>query len=443
MQPIRTDTPAPPNAPITPEGVTTTLLAGVQWLFFMFANVVVIPLSVGQAFHLPPAVITASLERAFIYTGIACILQGVVGHRLPLMEGPAGLWWGVILSLAAGTEALGQSLQVLGGNLEAGMILSGLLIIVLGLLGVGWTLRRLFTPVVTSTFYFLLAAQLCLIFFKGMIGLANGSTIQPPIALLSVALAVLVLILSIWGRGLISNFALLIGIILGWIGFRLLFPGQVPTLVPADNTLFALFPLGNLAVNIGLITTIVLVGLISLSNTYASLEGVETQFGIPVSTTQYKRSFVITGFSSIVSGLFGLVPYAPYTSSLGFLRSTRLLSRTPFLIGAALFILLGIIPALGQLFATLPVSVGDAVLFVAYLQLFGAALSNIEGMTFSFKTINRLAAPVLLGLSLLALPPTVFSTVPAIVRPLLQNGLVMGILLAIVMELVVKWEKVK
>src|SRR5256885_16990225 len=74
LQPVRSITPV------------TTLLAGVQWLFFMFANVVVIPISIGSAFHLPPAVITASLERAFIYTGIACILQGVIGHRLPLME---------------------------------------------------------------------------------------------------------------------------------------------------------------------------------------------------------------------------------------------------------------------------------------------------------------------------------------------------------------------
>jgi xanthine/uracil permease len=360
------------------------------------------------------------------------------------MEGPAGLWWGVILSLAASTQALGQSVQVLGGNLEVGILLSGGLIVVLGLLGMGWTLRRLFTPIVTSTFYFLLAAQLCLIFFKGMIGLANGSTIQPAIALLSLVLAALVLILSIWGRGLLSNFALLIGIILGWIAFRLLFPGQLPASTPADmTTLFALFPLGNLAVNAGLIATIILVGLISLSNTYASLEGVETQFGMPVSTAQYKRSFVITGLSSIVSGLFGLVPYAPYTSSLGFLRATRLLSRAPFLIGAGLFILLGVVPILGQLFATLPVSVGDAVLFIAYLQLFGAALSTLDGITFSFKTINRLAAPVLLGLSLLALPATVFGTVPAIVRPLLQNGLVMGILLAMIMEHVVRWEKVK
>src|SRR5207248_10799084 len=115
----------------------TTVLAGIQWLFFMFANVVVIPISVGYAFHLHPAVITASLERAFIYTGIACILQGVIGHRLPLMEGPAGLWWGVILSLVASAQALGQSLTVLGGTLEVGIILTGLIISLLGLTGLG------------------------------------------------------------------------------------------------------------------------------------------------------------------------------------------------------------------------------------------------------------------------------------------------------------------
>src|SRR5947209_18902858 len=207
MPPIRSDTSVPSDPPAT---LTTTLLAGVQWLFFMFANVVVIPISIGSAFHLPPAVITASFERAFIYTGIACILQGVIGHRLPLMEGPAGLWWGVILSLAASAQALGQSLSNLGGNLEAGIIISGVLVSMLGILGVGWTLRRLFNPIVTSTFYFLLAAQLIQIFFKGMIGLSDGPRIQPPIALLSLGIVILVLLLSIWARVLISNFPLLI-----------------------------------------------------------------------------------------------------------------------------------------------------------------------------------------------------------------------------------------
>lgn len=419
----------------------TTLLAGVQWLFFMFANVVVVPISVGQAFHQPPAVVTASLERAFIYTGIACILQAVIGHGFPLMEGPAGLWWGFILSVAASAAAAGQSLGTLGGSLEVGMLISGALVMLLGLFGLAWWLRRLFTPIVTSTFYFLLAAQLCAIFLKGMVGLSTGPVIQPAIALFSFALAMLVLLLSIYGRGLISNLALLIGIIVGWIAFRLLFPGQLASQTPAGNALFALFPLGGLAFNIGVIAATVLAGLISLSNTYASLEGTEPLFQEPITPARYRRSFLITGLSSVVSGLFGLVPYAPYTSSLGFLRATRIYTRTAFILAAVLFILLGIIPTLGQLFASLPVSVGDAVLFIAYLQLFGAALSTIDGLKFSFKTIYRLAAPVLLGLVLMTIPTTAFSTVPAIVRPLLQNGLVMGIALAIVLELVIRWDK--
>jgi len=420
-----------------------TTLAGVQWLFFMFANVVVIPISIGQAFHLPPAVVTASLERAFIYTGVACILQGVIGHRLPLMEGPAGLWWGVILSLAASATALGQSLTTLGGTLELGIIISGILVSLLGMLGVGWLLRRLFTPIVTSTFYFLLGAQLVQIFFKGMIGLADGSTVQPGIALLSLGLVILVLVLSIWGRGFISNFALLIGIVVGWIAFRLLFPGHALPFAPAGNAFFALFPWGGLATNIGVLITVILAGLISMSNTFAALEGAGVLYEKPITATQYKRSFMLTGINSIVAGLLGQVPYAPYVSSLGFLRTTRLLERTPFLIGSALFILLGAIPALGQLFATLPVSVGDAVLLVAYLQLFGAALTSIEGITFTYKTIYRLAFPVLLGLALMTIPGSAFSTIPDLVRTLLQNGLIMGILLAMLLENTIRWDRLK
>ncbi len=429
----------PPDRSISP---ITTALAGVQWLFFMFANMVVIPISIGYAFHQPPAVITASLERAFIYTGIACILQGLIGHRLPLMEGSAGLWWGVILSLAASAQASGQSLAVLGGTLEVGIILTGLIIILLGLTGLGWWLRLLFPPIVTSTFYFLLAAQLCGIFFKGMLGLSTSTHIEPGITLLSLGLVMLVLLLSIFGRGLLSNFAILTGIIVGWIAFVLLFPGNVSTLAPAGNALFAILPWGGLTFNIGLLVTVVLTGLISLSNTFASLEGAKTLFDTTVSQGQYRRSLVVTGFNSIVAGIFGIVPYAPYVSSFGFLRTTRIFNRAPFLIGAALFMLLGLIPTLGQLFASLPVSVGDAVLFVAYLQLFGSGLSQLEGMKFTFKTIYRVALPVLLGLALMNIPSTAFSTIPDLVRSLVQNGLVMGILVAMILEFAIPWRSV-
>ena len=69
-----------------------------------------------------------------------------------------------------------------------------------------------------------------------------------------------------------------------------------------------------------------------------------------------------------------------------------------------MFIVLGLVPVLSHLFSTLPVSVGDAVLFVAYLQLFSGALSNLAGIQFSPKTIYRIATPVLLGIAVMNIP---------------------------------------
>ncbi|MDW0115189.1 solute carrier family 23 protein [Sporosarcina saromensis] len=46
-------------------------LAGVQWLFFMFANTIVVPLSVGAAFHLPDTEVATIIRSSFILTGTA------------------------------------------------------------------------------------------------------------------------------------------------------------------------------------------------------------------------------------------------------------------------------------------------------------------------------------------------------------------------------------
>lgn len=272
-----------------------------------------------------------------------------------------------------------------------------------------------------------------------MVGLSESDHIQPDVALLSFAIVGLVMALSMRERGPLSRFAILIGIVSGWIAFRLLIPGHTAPTAAAGNALFALFPWGAPAVSTGLIATIVLAGLINTTNTVATLQGAEPLFRLTMGEAEYRRSFVVTGCNIVVAGFLGLVPYAPYTSSIGFLRATRILERAPFLLGSIFFIALGAMPPLGRLFATLPVSVGDAVLFVAYLQLFGAALSSLEGLTFTHRTVYRIAAPVLCGLALMALPAGAFSSVPPLLRSLAQSGLVVGILLAVLLENAVRW----
>jgi len=423
--------------------LVATLLAGVQWLFFLFANTVVIPLSIGRAFHLAPAVVTASVDRSFVLTGLACLLQVGIGHRLPLLEGSTGLWWAALLDIAVGAGATGQAAGRLGGELAVGIVVAGALVGVLGALGLGPSLRRLFSPVVMSAFYFLLAAQLVGIFVRGMVGLADGSHIQPRVALLSFGLVALVMALSLAGRGLVANFALLIGIAVGWPAFRLIIPSRTPDPAPAGAALFGLFPWGAPALDAGVIATAVFIGLLNTTNTVASLEGAEELYGTPSRADQYRRSFLVTGMVTVLAGILGLVPYGPYTSTLGFLRTTRILARAPFALGALLFILLGAIPALGRVFSTLPLSVGDAVLFVAYLQLFGSALARLEGLRFSSRTVYRIATPVLLGLAVMTMPAAVWTSLPGALRPLLGNGLVVGIILAIVLDNAVRWDRVE
>ncbi|KAA0948884.1 uracil/xanthine transporter [Sporosarcina sp. ANT_H38] len=400
----------------------------------MFANTVVIPISVGSAFQLESFEIVSAIQRSFIFTGVACLLQGLIGHRLALMEGQSGLWWGVILSLAATASTMNLELTTIGGSIAVGVIISSILVTVFGFFGMGEVLKKWFTPVVMFVFLLLLANQLITIFLKGMIGLNIGHSIDVKVACFSFTLAALTILIHVKGKGIISSLNLLIGMTVGWIGAALLFPVEATETIKTTPFL-TWFPWGQPAFEWGIVITVVITGLLNTTNTIATLKGAEAIFEKETTPKQYRASFMLTGLLSASSGVLGLIPYAPYASSLGFLQSTGIRERAPFFVGSVLFILLGLVPQLSAFFSTIPHSVGNTVLFVAYLQLFRSAIRNIEGLTFEPTTVYRIALPALLGLSIMSLPATAFTTIPQLVRPILSNGMLMGILTALFMEL--------
>lgn len=415
-------------------------VAGLQWLGFMFANTAVIPLSVGAAFHLSGAVLAGCVARSFVLTGAACLLQALWGHRLPLMEGQSGIWWGAILSIVATLASSHTSLAQAGGAIGAGLVITGLIVMLLGVAGVHRVLSRIFTPMVMAVLLLLLSVQLIDIFFRGMLGISDGGAISLKLGALCVGLAMLVGVLTVAGKGVLSNFSILIGIVVGWLVYARIF-GTTPVQDPTLATMTQWFAWGPWNLDPGIVGAVILVGLINITNTIATLRAAEMTFGQPVTSSQYRRSFLATGAVTALAGAFAAVPYAPYTSSIGFLRTTRIYDRAPFLVGAFLFTVIGLVPTLTGFFATLPVGIGDAVLFIAYLQLFGSAMQTIEGVTFTFRSIFRLAIPVLTGLAVLSLPPAAFVTLPAFWQVVLGNGMLVGILLSLLLENLVDWRK--
>lgn len=270
---------------------------------------------------------------------------------------------------------------------------------------------------------------------------SNGR-IQPGLAAISIGLIALVSALTLFSRGVLGNFSILIGMCIGWVTYVLIF-GQHAVTNPGVAAMAQPFAWGKLTYSTGIFLSMLVVGIVNTTNTVATLRAAQPVFQRDVKPMQYRRSLLVTGAFTIVAGIFSVVPYAPYTSSIGFLRTTRIVSRLPFVLGAILLIVLGVVPPFVGFFASMPISVGDAVLFVAYLQLFGSALQNIDSYQFNFRTIFRIAFPVLTGLAILSTSAKAFTALPGIVQPLCSNGMLVGIILSIILESTIKWDKLK
>ncbi|KEZ47002.1 uracil/xanthine transporter [Metabacillus indicus] len=417
----------------------TTPLASVQWLFFIFANTIVVPISVGTSFDLTPDQIAVTLRSSLIFTGIACFLQGWIGHRYPIMEGHSGIIWGLILNLGMSASSLGMSFTQIGGGIASGILLAGIVTIILAAFNLTSVVQKIFTPMVASVYLFLLAFQLILTFFKGMLKIEDDGTLNVAVSLFSILLVLFVSFLKIKGNAFLGNFSILLGIAVGWILYLILFPGETAAKsVSPEGSIF--FPLGLPNLEWGIVLIAFLGGMMNLSNTIASIQAAAKLYQDEPEPASFRRSFFLTGSYSAFASVLGLVSYAPFTSTIGFLESTQLFKRKPFLIGGAMITIMGIFPPLVSILVTLPVTVGNAVLFVAYLQLFGTALKSIQGTAFDSKTIFRIAAPLLIGVSIMNTDPAVFRDLSVYISPLLSNGLMMGLLLSILLEAFVKWE---
>ncbi|MGN7479261.1 uracil/xanthine transporter [Solibacillus silvestris] len=419
-------------------------ISGLQWLFFIFTNIVVIPITVGAAFELSSGTIVNMLQLSFTVTGLACIIQAFLGHKRAIMEGQSGLWWGIILTLCTTAAAQGMPLTIVGGSLTVGIILSSILTVLIGISGMGPRIAKLFNPAVMGVFMFLFGCQLIGIFLKGMLGIpfgneAGGAHIDGAISLLSIVIAIIVIVISVKAPASVRRYGLLIGIIGGWIIYALIFKPE-NHVSEATSFSFELFPLGKPAWDLGIIITAVIAGLLNSANTFGALKGTESMYKVETAKSEYKASFTITGIFTLIAGFFGLVPNSPYVSSIGFLSQTGIINRIPFALGGFMFLVMGLIPTIGHIFSQLPLSVGSSALFVSYLLLFNSSLNFFKQVKYNTVNIYRSAVPLFVGVVIMTLPASYFVTVPSVIRPVLSSGLLVGIILALLLENLFNWD---
>ena len=142
-----------------PLGVS--LLTALQWLIVTLSSTVVVPIVIGDVYGLGAEQVGFFMQQTLFYVGLASLLQVLWGHQYPIMEGPAGLWWGIYLILAQIGISLGKNPQVIGQSFEFGLIIAGVIFIILGATKWIGRIQQWFTPITTGIYMTLLAISLC------------------------------------------------------------------------------------------------------------------------------------------------------------------------------------------------------------------------------------------------------------------------------------------
>lgn len=411
-------------------------LASLQWMLYILMGSIIVPVSIAATFNMDPASTIAFVSRTLFILGIAGILQILFGHRLPIIEGPAGVWWGVfVLYAGVGSVMFGSQSETLR-VLEFCFILSGAIFIALALFGVVDKIAKLFTPTVMGAYLVLLVMQLSGIFLKGMLGITAASpAINPTVALLSLITVIAAYTcLRIKGFG---SYATLASIIVGWGLFYLL--GQAKPIMPAEGyiQLPEIFPFGTPRIETGMIVNVFLLTILILTNLMASVRVVQIvfqKFELPVQEG-LKCTSIVSGLIHLLAGGFGSIGPVPISGTAAFIAQTRFTQKMPFIVGNVLIILISLSPLFTSFFAALPPAVGYAALMPSFgIGTLMIALAQLDAT--EDKQIRNvcLAASWFIGVSVMFLPTAAFTGLPALVTSLLSNGLILGTLAAVVLE---------
>lgn len=412
------------------QGAAALPVLTLQWLAFAITNTLPVPFVVAAALHLPPPAAAALAERIFLLTGLMSLVQAFFGHRLPIIEGPAGMWWGVFVSLGLLAPAIGMSEAALRAGLEFGMLTAGALLILAALWRRGiHALAGLFTPAVTGALMILLPAQVAPSIAASLIG-------SPPFLpglLVGAATFLAVLFLAMFGRGIWRSASLLVGVAAGTLLWALL---RLPFGVMPGGSAFAPptpFAWGAPRIIAGVLAPSLLTGLLLLSNLLASLRAMHAVTGTEVTRETVRRAILFNGVSVAASGLFAVPGLIPYASNAGFVSLTRNAERLPFLLSAALFALLGFIPAVGRLAVALPLPVVYAALLASFGQLLAIGVADLVREGLGLSRSLAVMGPIVLGVGVMGVPREVWGSLHTPMAFLFGNGLIVGLVLVLIL----------
>ena len=374
--------------------VAKTIPFGLQHILAMFVSnltpITLIAVSAQPA--LTQAQIAILLQNAMFVAGIATLIQlypiWKIGSRLPVVMGVSFTFVTVLSTVAAN-----YGYPAVIGAVMIGGIMEG----TLGLLAKYW--RKIITPVVAASVVTSIGFSLFTVGARSFGGGYNEDFGSAQNLLLGTITLAVCLLWNVLSKGYLKQLSVLAGLVVGYI--IAIFMGKVdlgsilsgglislPHLLPVKPEFHA-----------GAIVSTCIIFLVSAAETIGDTSAlVSSGLDREITGKEISGSLACDGYASTISSLFGCPPVTSFSQNVGLVAMTKVVNRFTIMTGAVCMILAGLLPPIGNFFASLP----DSVVGGCTIMMFGSILTSgvqmIASCGFSQRNITIVSLSLAVGI---------------------------------------------
>ncbi len=409
--------------------VLRAIVLGLQWAVIVTSLVIIMGKVAAVVHHGQPAQQITYLQKLFFVTGAAVLAQVLWGHRLPVISGPATI---VLLGVVSNQGSSPAAVYT-------GVMMGGLVLALLTLSGLFRFVRRLFTWKIVAVILVLIALTLTPTILK-LIGSGAGAT---PLGAIVFALALILVVFSL--HRTLTGFCkstLMIWVMAGGSAvYFLLFPGAL-----GQTSLGGVAPLRGFLSELTLrpvfepgVIISFLIGFLALSiNDIGAMQSMGPLLRPDHMERRTMHGMTITGLVNALAGLLGTIGVVNFSLSPGVVASTACASQFALVPATAFLFLLSFSPLAINILASVPsVVIGCVLLYIMTSQFASGLLLIFQEAKESHFELNdglAIGLPVLLGTVISFLPADTVAAFPALLKPILGNGFVVGTLSALALE---------
>ena len=426
---------------VLPAGRLTLL--GIQHVLVMYAGAVAVPLIIGGALKLPKEQMAQLINADLFACGIVTLIQAIgfwrFGIKLPVMMGVTFAAVGPMVVMAGNPE-LGL-LGIYGAVIGAGIF--GILIAPLIS-----RMLPLFPPVVTGTIITVIGVSLMRV---GVNWAAGGNPTIPsptgPIANpaygapihLAIAAFVLIFILIItkFVKGFLANVAVLAGIIVGTL--VAMFLGKVSFVGIHEASWVAIvrpFQFGLPKFNLVATLTMCIVMIVVMVESLGMFLALGNITGRTISQRDLSDGLRVDGLGTLLGGIFNTFPYTSFSQNVGLVGVTGVRSRYVCVAGGVILMLLGLLPKLAVVVASVPSFVLGGAGIVMFGMVCATGIRILGGVDFQNNRFNLIIVAISIGFGMIPIvAEKFFAQMPKPLSPLLHSGILLASIVAVLLNL--------